>query len=138
MYVVLKSKKMTSINDWPTSSKELLQVSLTVFLSQSWSLDSIDIKSAFLQGKKINRHVCAKPPKDFVREGKVWLLKKTVYGLWDTRVPEELLKLNVKVSKMILVYSYACINIEEFYMDFKTIAQDNSSNHCTRSSKLLQ
>ena len=138
LHVVLKSRKMTSINDWPTSGKELLRRSLTVFLSQSWSLNSIDIKSAFLQGKKINMRVCVKPPKDFVRERKVWLLKKTLYGLWDTRVPEELLKLNVKVSKMILVYSYSCINIEEFYMDFKTIAQDHSTNHCTRSSKLLQ
>ena len=138
LHVVLKSRKMTSINDWPISSKELLRVSLTVFLSQSWSLNSIDIKSAFLQGNKINRHVCVKPPKDFVREGKVWLLKKTLYGLWETRVPGELLKLNVKVSKMILVYSYSCINTEEFYMDFKTIAHDHSSNLCTRSSKLLQ
>ena len=138
LHVVLKSRKMTSINDWPTSGKELLRRSLTVFLSQSWSLNSIDIKSAFLQGNKINRHVCVKPPKDFVREGKVWLLKKTLYGLWETRVPGELLKLNVKVSKMILVYSYSCINVEEFHMDFKSIAQDHSSNHCTRSLKLLQ
>ena len=47
-------------------------------------------------------------------------------------------KVKFKVSKMILVYSYSCINIEEFYMDFKTTAQDHSSNHCTRSLKLLQ
>ena len=68
-------------------------------------MNSINIKSAFLQGKEINRQVYLKPPKDFAREGKVWLLKKTVYGLmdasksWYTRVKEELLKLNVKVSK---------------------------------------
>ena len=49
--------------------------------------------------------VYLKPPKDFAREGKVWLLKKTVNRLsdafksWYTRVNEELLKLNVIVSK---------------------------------------
>ena len=100
-----EQKNDTSMNDSPTCSKEVLRVSLTVFLSQSWSLNSIDIKSAFLYGKEINRQVYLKPPKDFAREGKVWLLKKTVYRLsdafkcWYTRVKEELLKLNVEVSK---------------------------------------
>ena len=103
------------MNDSPICSKEVLQVSLTVFLSQSWSLNSINIKSAFLQGKEINRQVYLKPPKDFAREGKVWLLKETVYGLmdasksWYTRVKEELLKLNVKVSKYdpgLFMYQY--------------------------------
>ena len=55
--VVLNSRKMTSMNDSPTCSKEVLQALLTVFLSQSWSLNSIDIKSAFLHGKEINRQV---------------------------------------------------------------------------------
>ena len=45
------------MNDSQACSKEVLQVSLTVFLSQSWSLNSIDIKSAFLQVKEINRQV---------------------------------------------------------------------------------
>ena len=49
------------------------------------------------------------------REGKVWLLKKIVYGLpdasksWYTRVKEELLELNVKASKYALglfMYQY--------------------------------
>ena len=129
LHVVLNSRKTTSINDWPTCSKELIRVSLTVFLGQSWSLDSINIKSASLQGKKIDRQVCLKPAKKFAGKGKAWLLKKTIFRLWNTRVPEELLKLNVKVSKMTLVYS--CINIEEFYMEFM---QHMLSNHYTRSS----
>ena len=102
------------MNDSPTCSKEVLRVSLTIFLSQSWSLNSIDIKSAFLQGKEINRQVYLKPPKNFAREGKVWLLKKIVYGLsdasksWYTRV-KELLKLNVNISKYdpgLFMYQY--------------------------------
>ena len=103
------------MNDSPTCSKGVLRVSLTVFLSQNWSLNPIDIKLAFLQGKEISRQVYLKPPKDFAGEGKVWLLKKMVQGLsdvsksWYTRVKEEFLKLNVKVSKYdpgLFMYQY--------------------------------
>ena len=66
-----EQKNDTSMNDSPTCSKELLQVLLTVFLSQSWSLNSIHIKSAFLQGNEINRQVFLKPSKAFASEGKV-------------------------------------------------------------------
>ena len=78
-------------------------------------MKSINIKSSSLQGKEINRQVYSKPPKDFAREGKVWLLKKTVYGLsdasksWYIRIKEEVLKLNGKVSKYdpgVFMYQY--------------------------------
>ena len=42
----------TSMNFFPTCSKDVLRVSLTIFLSQS--LNSIDNKSAFLPSKGIN------------------------------------------------------------------------------------
>ena len=48
-----EQKNDISMNDSPTCSKEVLRVSLTVFLSQSWRLNSIDIKSVSLQGKEI-------------------------------------------------------------------------------------
>ena len=67
-----EQKNDTSMNDSPICSKEVLRGSLTIFLSQSWGLNSIDIKSAFLQDKEINIQVYLKPPKDFAREGKVW------------------------------------------------------------------
>ena len=78
-------------------------------------MSSIDNKSVFLQSKEINRQFFLKPPKDFAKEGKVWLLKKTVYGLldtsksWYTRVKKELLKLNVKFSTYdpgLIMYRY--------------------------------
>ena len=47
------------MNDSPTCGKEVLRV------SESWSLNSIEIKSAFLQRKEIIRQVYLKPPKDF-------------------------------------------------------------------------
>ena len=71
-----EQKNDTSVNDSTTFSKEVLRVSLATFLSQSWSFNSIDIKSAFLQGKEINRQVYLKPPKDFAREEKYGYLRK--------------------------------------------------------------
>ena len=92
-------------NDSPTCNKETLRIMLTILLSNHWNCNSIDIKSAFLQGKEIEREVYLSPPKEYTNEGKVWLLKKTVYGLndapkhWYLRVREELKKLKVTVSK---------------------------------------
>ena len=54
-----EEKNDKSMNDSPTYGKEVLRV------SQSWSLNSIEIKSAFLQRKEIIRQVYLKPRKDF-------------------------------------------------------------------------
>ena len=76
-------------------------------ISKSWTLKSSDIKFAFLQGKGIQRAVFIKPPVEAKREtGKVWRLKKTLYGLVDAAkqfynsVREELLSLGMKQSKV--------------------------------------
>ena len=45
-----------------TCAKESLRLSLALIASQKWKLRSIDIKSAFLQGKKIKRDVYLVPP----------------------------------------------------------------------------
>ena len=50
-----EQKNDTSMKDSPTCSNEVLRVLLTVLLSQNWNLNSINIKLAFLEGKKINR-----------------------------------------------------------------------------------
>ena len=42
----------------------------------------MDIKSAFLQGRPITRELYVKPPKE-VAAGKLWKLKKCLYGLND-------------------------------------------------------
>ena len=51
-------------------------------LSNIWNLSSIDIKTAFLQGKKIDRTIIIKPPKE-AQTNKLWKLNKCVYGLTD-------------------------------------------------------
>ena len=114
-----EQKNDKSMNDSPTYGKELR-------VSQSWSLNSIEIKSAFLQRKEIIRQVYLKPPKEFAREWKVWLLKKTVYGLsdapksWYTKVKEELLKLNVKVSKYDPGFIYVSIQRDSTWTSCNT------------------
>ena len=90
--------------DSPTCMRETLRLVLSMANSMHWHINSIDIKAAFLQGKSIDRQLYLKPPKEANCEGKVWLLKKAVYGLsdasrvWYLRVVDELSKLGVKIS----------------------------------------
>ena len=83
----------------PSCSKESVHVAITLIASNKWILSAINIKTAFLQGKKIDRMII-KPP----REGptnKLLKLSKCVYGLpdaprcWHLILKKELFKLNV-------------------------------------------
>ena len=75
----------------------------SVIASKSWTLNSLDIKSAFLQGEEIGRTVYIKPPPEAETDC-LWLLNKCVYGLvdaprqWYIKLKKELLKLGVSVS----------------------------------------
>ena len=93
-------------SDSPTCSKESLRVLLVVAASSSWQLNSMDIKTAFLQGRKFERDVFIFPPKEAeVSLSIVWKLKKCVYGLsdasreWYLTVREELMKSGMRPSK---------------------------------------
>ena len=93
--------------DSPTVAKSTMRLMIVTAISKGWILKSSDIKCAFLQGKEIQRAVFIKPPAEAKREkGKVWRLKKTLYGLVDaakqfyTSVREELLSLGMKQSKV--------------------------------------
>ena len=66
-------------SDSPTCSKDSLRITLTIISSLGWVCNSIDIKTAYLQGDKIKRDVWLKPPKEF-DNGNVWKLKKNC--LW--------------------------------------------------------
>lgn len=90
--------------DSPTCMKETMRLVLFLASSMKWKINSIDIKAAFLQGKPINRRLYLKPPKEAAAEGKLWKLKKAVYGLsdasrvWYLRVVDELSRLRVAIS----------------------------------------
>ena len=66
----------------------------------------MDIKTAFLQSKKLDRLIYLLPPKEAnVPTGYIWKLSKYVYGLtdasrsWYLTLREELVKLGVTPSK---------------------------------------
>ena len=50
--------------DSPTCSKECVRFVMALAASMKWSLNSIDIKTAFLQGKPFDREVYLKPPRE--------------------------------------------------------------------------
>ena len=91
--------------DSPTCSKMNLRLVMAITASKGWSINSLDIQSAFLQGKDVERDIFLQPPKEANCVG-LWKLKKYVYGLneaarmWYLRVSEELEKLNVSRSKL--------------------------------------
>ena len=87
--------------DSPTCSREGVRLALSIIASMSWKLNSIDVKTAFLQGNSLQREVLVKPPKE-ANTDCLWKLNKCVYGLadasryWYLKLREELLKLDSK------------------------------------------
>ena len=90
--------------DSPTSSRGV-RISLACIATHRWTVNIIDIKTAFLQGKTIERTIHVRPPKE-ATTSKIWKLRKAVYGLadanrtWYLKICEELIKLSVIVSKI--------------------------------------
>ena len=91
--------------DSPTAAKSTFRIVLAIAGMQNWKCKTIDIKSAFLQGKEINREVFIEPPREVKRKGYIWKLNKVVYGLndaarhWFFTVVEELSKIGFTQSK---------------------------------------
>ena len=52
------------LTDSATCAKESRKILLTILASKKWQCQSIDIKSAFLQGNNIERDVYLRPPKE--------------------------------------------------------------------------
>jgi hypothetical protein len=52
-------------------------------VSKGWTIKSVDVASAFLQGREIDRDVYIKPPAELCEKDKVWKLKRCLYGLND-------------------------------------------------------
>ena len=69
--------------DSPTIQKSSTRMILSIATTSNWNIQAIDIKSAFLQGDKLNRKVFVKPPREANLTNKLWRLKKCLYGLKD-------------------------------------------------------
>lgn len=93
------------VTDSPTGNKDSLRLVISLVASKEWSINSLDIKAAFLQGKELDREIYLMPPKEAKATGKLWKLRRCVYGLndasryWYLRVREELLNAECKCSK---------------------------------------
>ena len=70
--------------DSPTGSRETLHMLLTVAATQGWRIKSGDVKSAYLQGEKLDREVYMVPPVEKKKPGVIWRLVKAVYGMNDS------------------------------------------------------
>ena len=70
-------------SDSPTMLRESMKMFFSVAANENFKLRSIDIKAAFLQAKGLDREVFLEPPRDIKTEGKLWLLRKPLYGLND-------------------------------------------------------
>ena len=69
--------------DSPTASKETLKLGLIISANEGFTVKSADIKSAYLQGKKLQRKIYVRPPPEAKAEGKLWLLLQGAYGIMD-------------------------------------------------------
>ena len=90
-------------SDSPTVGKGAMKLFLTIASSEKWTIKTTDIKSAFLQGKELDRGVFLKPPKESnTPSNRLWKLKHCLYGLKDgarqfyLSVRDELINLGFK------------------------------------------
>ena len=73
--------------------------------SKKWPVTSFHIKTAFLQGKDLERTAFVRPPKE-AQTNKIWQLQKCVYGLvyasryWYVKIRKELRKSEGRPSKL--------------------------------------
>ena len=106
-YLVCNFQEKSHIqSDSWTTSKECLPIILAIISSANWLLNSIDIKTAFLQIKKIDRDIFIVPPIEASTKNKVWKLERCVYSfnnaayMWYFAVWEHLEYLGCKHSSL--------------------------------------
>ena len=69
-------------SDSPTAAKSTLRTVLAIAANESWIIETIDIKAAFLQSRMINRNVYILPPPEARQDGIIWKLKKKQFKAW--------------------------------------------------------
>ena len=89
-------------SDSPTASNNSLKLFFALAANERMKIQSMDVTSAFLQGQPLKRNVFMEPPAERQKEGVIWKLNKSVYGLYDASrkwfqaVNPELLHLGTK------------------------------------------
>ena len=78
-----------------------MKLALMIAANERFKIKSGDIKSAYLQGNKLNRDIYVQPPSEAEVNEKLWKLEVGAYGILDAgrmfylRLVEELLKLGL-------------------------------------------
>ena len=62
--------------DSPTAHKDTFKLALSIAANEGFDITSADVKSAFLQGRLLDRKVSVIPPPEANQKGKLWLLKR--------------------------------------------------------------
>ena len=89
-------------SDSPTSSNDSFRMFLALSANEGFGIKSLDVTSAFLQGYPLKRDVFVLPPKESRKEGIIWKLKISCYGLYDASrkwylaVKEQMLNFGMK------------------------------------------
>ena len=89
-------------SDSPTASNNSLKLFFALAGNESMRIKSMDVTNAFLQGEPLSRKVYMEPPAEVQRDGYIWKLNKSVYGLYDASrkwfqaVKPELINLGTK------------------------------------------
>ena len=65
---VFEERKLTERTEAPTCLGEGLKLCLSVIKREKWRVRAIDVKTAYLQGKNIERTIVVKPPREANRE----------------------------------------------------------------------
>jgi hypothetical protein len=68
-------------SDSPTVDRHSVKLALSVAASLKWRVRTMDVSAAFLQGRRIDRIVHVELPKELKKVGRVWRLRKGLYGL---------------------------------------------------------
>ena len=99
--------------DGPTASKEALKIALMISANEKFNVKAGDIKSAFLQGEKMQREFFVRPPKEAKADGILWRLVQGAYGILDggrlfyLRLLKELKKLGMhQIHSESALFSY--------------------------------
>ena len=116
--------------DSPTCGNESLQIVIAIIITNGWAINSLDMKSTFLQGKEISSDLFVKPPKE-AKIDNLWKLLKNVYGLkdasrrWYLRVRDKFIICGAYVSKYdeAIFYWYykntlqgiVCSHVDDFF-----------------------
>ena len=113
-------EKLDPRSDSLTASRDSFKLFLALAANEDFHLKSLDVTSAFLQGRPLERDLFINPPPEKASIGKVWKLKKSCYGLYDASR-----QWFMSVRETLLG------------MDMKSLSGDDAFFFCVRAGKLV-